>query len=261
MKELMQYDFGVTDIDVACYVGEGAGALVHPTRKNHGIVLVTSGEKEYIFDDGTRLSATRNRVLYLPEGMSYHVRVVAGGACYAINFKIADPVSFRPFSFETKVHAHLTDCFKTAVRAFESKPFGYRTICKAQLYEILATLKKEYGSKYMTRGMAEVIEPAVSYIHREYTNGNIPVAHLAALCGVSESYFRNIFRSVFGTSPLEYIKELKIARAKELLCSHLYTVSAVAMLSGYHDESYFSREFKKAVGVAPSEYSRKAPNP
>ena len=71
---------------------------------------------------------------------------------------------------------------------------------------------------------------------------------------MSESYFRRIFLKNYGISPIKYINNLKIERAKELLTSGLYTVSDVAELSGFHDESYFSREFKKHSGKTPKEY-------
>ena len=47
-----------------------------------------------------------------------------------------------------------------------------------------------------------------------------------------------------------------MTRAEELLKSQFYTVREVCFLSGYNDESYFSREFKKRFGITPSEYMR-----
>ena len=255
MKEFMKYDFEITKIAVACYVGAGKGALVHPCRPNHGLVLVTGGEKYYVFDDGTRIHSEKKRILYLPQGQSYYIENIEDGDCYAINFSLTEPVSFRPFSINTNAHIHLLECFKAAVFAWQTKPFGVDMYVKSQLCDIIGVIQKEYGGTYMTKGTAELISPAIDYIHREYTNANIPVAELAVRCGISESYFRRIFQNTFGCSPLQYIKDLKIARAKELLKSQMYTVSAVAALSGYHDECYFSREFKKNVGISPSEYN------
>ena len=45
-------------------------------------------------------------------------------------------------------------------------------------------------------------------------------------------------------------------KAKELLDSQFYTVSEICLLSGYNNESYFSREFKKHLGISPSEYAK-----
>ena len=82
------------------------------------------------------------------------------------------------------------------------------------------------------------------------------LGHLLAakLCGISETYFRTLFKKVVGVSPLKYINDRKISRAKELISSKMYSIREVAQLAGFHDEAYFSREFKKATGVCPSKY-------
>ena len=82
----------------------------------------------------------------------------------------------------------------------------------------------------------------------------LTMAELAQMCGVSETYFRRIFLNAKGCSPIDYINNLKLSRAKELLGSGMYSISEVAEQSGFHDESYFSRFFKKQTGVAPSKY-------
>ena len=64
----------------------------------------------------------------------------------------------------------------------------------------------------------------------------------------------------FATSPVKYINNLKMARAKELLDSQFYSINDVCYLSGYNDESYFCREFKKHFDMTPSEYIRRNEN-
>ena len=115
-------------------------------------------------------------------------------------------------------------------------------------------MTREYELEYVSKSAEDRIRPALEYIRREYTNENIGIAYLAGLSGISETYFRRIFQNTMGTSPLKYINQLKISRAKELLASGICTVSEAAEQSGYHDEAYFSREFKRIVGMSPSEY-------
>ena len=116
-------------------------------------------------------------------------------------------------------------------------------------------MQQEFALGYTSSKLTGVLHPAITYIHDHYTEENICVGYLAGLCGISEPYFRRLFTRSFGVSPLRYINTLKITRAKELIASRVYTISEIALLSGFHDEAYFSREFKKAVGVAPSKYN------
>jgi AraC-like DNA-binding protein len=76
------------------------------------------------------------------------------------------------------------------------------------------------------------------------------------MCGISEDYFRKIFKNTFEISPRKYINDMKISYAKELITSGMYTVTEAAELSGYTDMSYFSREFKKAFGICPADYRK-----
>jgi AraC-like DNA-binding protein len=67
---------------------------------------------------------------------------------------------------------------------------------------------------------------------------------------------RKLFNSVYGQSPIEYMRSVRIEYAKELLTSGEYSVTQVASLSGFNDAAYFSREFKKYFSVAPSKYGK-----
>ncbi len=253
MKNFMEHSFDVQSIAVACYVPPGGGTPVHKDRPQHGLVFHTDGKRHYVFDQQT-VFAGSNDIVYLPKNSSYVVTSEAPGGCYAINFEIHGGDVFLPFAFKTKHSAGFLDCFKQAEAVWRTQSAGYDLKCKAELYQILYQLRKEYELGYLPKASYLVIHPAIEYIHQEYTNDNISIPSLAALCGISETLFRKTFQKATGLSPLKYVNALKISRAKELLLSRMYTVSEAAFLSGYHDEAYFSREFKKAVGVAPSEY-------
>ena len=67
--------------------------------------------------------------------------------------------------------------------------------------------------------------------------------------------FRKIFNAVYGVSPVSYINSLRITRARELLETKMYSAREVCFLSGFGDESHFSRKFKKATGLPPSKYN------
>ena len=252
----MNYNFDIESIVLACYVGAGAGAPVHKNRHSHGIVFHTGGVREYTFDETNTITVCENDILYLPKNSNYTVKTYGDGGCYAINFQFFSNPSFEPFKFKIKNHKGFINLFRNAEQAWRQKASGFEIKCKSLLYNILFDWIKEYEIGYVPSDQLNLIRTAVDYIYAEYTHDNIEISYLAELCNMSESYFRRIFFKSFGTSPVQYINNLKMERAKELLNSGLYTVRNAAELSGFHDESYFSREFKKHTGKTPKEYAK-----
>ncbi len=253
MKDFMTHDFDISKILIACFVPQGKGTPIHRDRPNHGLAFHPSGERYYIFED-SKILARPNDIIYLPKGSCYEVKSVSAGDCYAINFDLSEPISFSPFCFKAKNATRFLEAFKVAENAWKTKSSGFEMRCKAQLYNIICDMRREYELGYLPKGTAAILQPATEYIHQKYTGENIPIAYLASLCGISETYFRRLFVKVIGVSPLKYINDLKLSRAKDLISTGMYSMREVAEMSGFHDEAYFSREFKKAVGLSPSEY-------
>ena len=260
MKNFMNYDFNITNIGIAIYVKPEAVVRAHKNRALHGISINLSQNsddvKKYIFDDNKTVLVGQNEIIYMPKGSNYTVCSKTSGNCYAINFDISENIDFEPFSFKLKNAPAFIKAFEKATNLWENKNAAFHMQCKAILYNILSMMQSEYNSKYMAHSTANLIAPAVEYIKNNYTNENICIPKLSAMCDISEDYFRKIFKNTFGISPRKYINELKISYAKELITSEMYTVTEAAELSGYTEMSFFSREFKKAFGVCPNDYRK-----
>lgn len=252
MTDFIHRDFVIEKIDLACLVAEGKAAPVHKNRKNHGLAFFCGGESILSFEK-KRIKAVKNTLVYFPKGSDYTVRETVPGQCYAINFQMQTEEVFEPFSVQIKNSNAILQSFKESHRIWTKKSPGYSTKIKSELYNILYQLQSECSLPYANTA---VIEPAVNYIHSHYHEEMISVSYLAELCGVSPVYLRNLFVRRFALSPIRYINRLKMTRAEELLSSQMYGVRDVCFLSGFQDESYFSREFKKYFGVTPSEYAK-----
>ncbi|WP_299440305.1 AraC family transcriptional regulator [uncultured Aquimarina sp.] len=87
-----------------------------------------------------------------------------------------------------------------------------------------------------------------------HTYSNLSVNELAKLCNMSLSSFKRAFRSFFNDSPNNYINTKKINKAKELLQVSKLSISDIAYETGFNDPQYFTRLFKKRIGLSPSEF-------
>ncbi len=260
MENFMNYDFDVKKIAFVYHKDGGYGATTHTDRKNHGIAFWVDGKSEYEFSDGTKISPEDGEIIYLPKGSTYRVSTIVPGKCRAVNFELSTDVTFPPFSKKMKNPGAIAEIFQHMKSAWETKRDGYMAKCKSELFALIYTIQKEFNFEYLPKSKLKIIEKAVEYIHKNYSSHPLTISELSSMCEISPEYFRKIFKSLYGLSPITYINTLKISRAKELLESGDYTVTESAFLSGYRDISVFSREFKKATGFSPTEYINMSSN-
>ncbi|HEX8914172.1 MAG TPA: AraC family transcriptional regulator [Humisphaera sp.] len=92
-----------------------------------------------------------------------------------------------------------------------------------------------------------------------------PVADLAARCGLSPSHFSRLFRAAFGCGPNTFRRRERVNQAKRRLAESDVPVKRVAEQVGYGDHYFFSRDFRRMVGMSPREYrgqeGRAGPHP
>jgi AraC-like DNA-binding protein len=96
------------------------------------------------------------------------------------------------------------------------------------------------------------ISRALKYIHAEYARP-IGVDDLAKQAGMSLSVFHHHFKLVTATSPLQYLKQIRLDAAKMLMIQDGYNAATAAHAVGYESASQFSREFKRLFGRTPVE--------
>ena len=97
------------------------------------------------------------------------------------------------------------------------------------------------------------VAQALSYIDAHYADPELTVREVASQVGVSGDYLSRQFRQVLGIASQEYLKRYRFARAMELLQTD-QPVGEVAQQVGFRSLCHFSREFKKEMGITPSQY-------
>lgn len=117
-------------------------------------------------------------------------------------------------------------------------------------------LKKIIGVRDTISGRrySDIIEIAKDQIRKTYMSDEISLNTIAAEVGMSPSYFSSIFSKEMGKTFVEYLTEIRMDRAKELLmCSSMKT-SEIGYEVGYKDPDYFSYIFKKTQNCTPKEF-------
>ncbi len=162
---------------------------------------------------------------------------------------------YRYAAMDEMALQHLRDLEQTLV---ESAGGQRRLALMSAVYRLLAQLELEPG-RFKSGGADEApegwVHEAVRFLHLHYTEP-LRIEAVAGMFGVHRSYFSQFFRQKLGRSPQQYLQELRLSRAKQLLSDQTLPIGEIAQSAGYPDLYTFSRAFKKHIGCSPSEYRR-----
>lgn len=255
----MEQDFIVTGIKRVILVGKDE----YPERitEFHGrlysneLIFDLSGDYTVRFN-GKVFRDTGNTVRFLPEGENreYVVERLEKGECIDIFFSADRPVAAEAFVMKPQNGTAVAALFRRIFSLWVAKGEGYYHECLSLLYRILAELQK---TDYFPQNRFSVIGPALEYINEHFLSEKISTAHLARLCGISESGLKKRFLQKFGVPPVRYMIQLKIRHACDLLRTERYTVTRTAELCGYNNVYFFSRQFKEYMGIPPQTFMEK----
>ena len=101
----------------------------------------------------------------------------------------------------------------------------------------------------------DVYSKALQYINEHLTE-DISIVDVARHINYSESYFGYAFKKKYKVPVSQYIRELKLAKSKDLLRNTSFSIAGVASCVGFDDPNYFSALFKKHFGISPKEYRK-----
>ncbi|MCP1358136.1 ABC transporter substrate-binding protein [Aneurinibacillus migulanus] len=111
------------------------------------------------------------------------------------------------------------------------------------------------NSRLIPKDSQTALERTKEYMEEHY-NDNVTIDQLARMTEISPKYFVDLFKKTYGISAIDYLTELRINRAKQFMAQTNVKLQDVARQVGYNDPFYFSRKFKKEVGVSPTVYMK-----
>ena len=224
-------------------------------RQSSGIVYVLDGSAEYVMADGTRFRVHAGDCICIPTGSVYTTLCGAQDSFthMTVNYELTGAEEFFPTLTRRRLShpAPFEQLFSRLIHHWTVRHPFYRERCLGLLYEMLHYLLKETAQP--AEPYLRKLLPARVYLDEHFTE-DFELRTLPALCGLSEPYFRRLFLRVFHETPAAYRRRLRISHAETLLLSGSYTVSQTAQRCGYSDPAYFSRIFRKTLGLSPQQY-------
>ncbi|SDL04679.1 PucR family transcriptional regulator ligand-binding domain-containing protein [Halarsenatibacter silvermanii] len=132
-----------------------------------------------------------------------------------------------------------------------SSPQKYLDFAAIALKDMISLVRLSTEGEYNTH-----IYQAFKYIFENYRDQNLKISQVASEIGVSSPHLNYLFRTEVKMPPKQVLTNIRIEAAKHFLYHTNMALNRVAARTGFSDASYFSRVFKKEVGLPPSEYRK-----
>ena len=217
-------------------------------RKNYGISFCESGQITY-FMNGKQVISAPGKAILLPKGATYSWHGDKDGIFYVINFQCEN----FPLDEITVIPLQNPQYYLKQYNTLKKSKFstGAQLECFSIFYKILHSLSCE-GDASQDR-LASILQ----YIERRLSDPTLSNEVLAQELNISEVYMRKLFLRQYKRTPKQYILDMRMQLAKQLLVESPFTVSAISEKCGFTNPYHFCRTFKQRTGLSPTQYAAK----
>lgn len=237
-------------------------------RIDYQLLYIAAGKAYFTFNGKEEMVPAGHMVLYRPKEMQKYVYYGKDQTeVYWVHFTGRDvKMILRQYGIPEKEHVFYTGnspafhrIFREMIQELQIARPHFQEMLAMQLRELFILISRQNvpGKKINLYTMAEM-EQATHYFS-EHFNDAISIEDYAASRHMSACWFIRSFKQYNGITPMQYVLNIRIANAQNLLLTTSNNITEIAAIVGYDNPLYFSRLFKKQTGVSPSEY-RKQPS-
>lgn len=221
------------------------------------ILYCISGEEE-ISIDGQLHSILPGTVRITPPSTQsdekIKVRTLKRSEILDIGFITKNPFVSGTVMINAKNNRKLKDLFHRILISCKNKHDTSFFEATSLYFQIVQQLRMMMENREDLVDLDQRLAPAMDYLYNHYTDKELVLYHLPKLCGMNKNQFYHAFRERFSMTPSEYVTDLRMQLAVDLLKEGKESVSSIAEKTGYESITYFDRVFKKKFGVSPSQY-------
>lgn len=203
--------------------------------------------------------------LFPQPGQNYEqVRRITESFSFSLLFQEELNRTQPKFTLSCKGQRHVEKLMLSLLEEYTEADLYFEDILHLQIMALLLVLAREYA-KSPLRASSEgiydkykgLVREAVHYIDEHYAE-QLTLDEMCRISMVSKTYFCYLFKLLTGQTFIEYLTDVRISRAMELLRSTEQAITEIGQAVGFGDATHFSRTFKKLRGISPREYRKHA---
>lgn len=281
-----QVEHGTALFPVACYYDNISEEAVSWHWHDELEVLLIDAGAARISANGTDCIVRQGEGLFInagvlhgawPEGngpcrlrsVVFHPRLVGGSVDSILWQKYVEPLLSDPcrpwvcLSSSQEWEQAALEAIQGAWQAGVSETEGFEFTVREQLSRLIFLLAKRCPGTEKTPSEKALrdgnrIKPMLQYIQEHYGE-ELTLAKIAGSAAVSKTECLRCFHTMVGSTPIQYVKQVRVQKAAELLASTDRKISDIGSACGFQEMSYFSKIFRELKGCTPQQFRKRGP--
>ena len=208
-----------------------------------GEVITQVGEKSF--------TLSPNEIMLIPPNLPH--KGYSNGIFRDMSL-CADGLDFNGFEIIKDYRGEIASVISIISRLFTEQEGDYKPAVDSLIKAVCQMIKHRIGSS----SDSPAVEQIKKEIYENLSNPDFSLSAAISKTGFDKDYFRRRFKRETGKTPTQYLTDMRIVNAKQLLADNkLFSIESIAHSCGFSDNLYFSTCFKKHVGLSPLAYRKK----
>lgn len=206
-------------------------------RPFYGLSFCKEGKITYTHN-GKKFVSLPDNAVFLPQNATYELYNNSQGEFPLVNFY----------------------CTEKVFDEFTVIPLNEKREELLALFEKMYENNSHYGKMSLFYSILDILmgnsekSHIIKFIEKNYTNPQLDNKMLAWEMGMSEGYFRKVFKERYGTTPKQYVLSVRIHHAERKLAETSLSITEISELCGFSGVYHFCRMFKKIKNITPAQY-------
>lgn len=236
--------------------------------------IIISGQINYNIE-GSHYLLQKHDVMIFNPGVNHQALIDRNTICTELHIGIGNlnidcmaPNYMRalgkaPILSIKKYKDEFIDCCNEIAKEQRLRQLGHSFVLKSLVMKLIIILYREIddcslppssqANELISSDKKVIVQSLIDYMSFYYME-DISLDYLSRVMYISPAYISKIFKEETGTSPINYLIQIRLQKAKELLESTKTPIKQISKAVGYSDAYYFSKLFKKHYGTSPSNH-------
>ena len=232
-------------------------------KPSHTLLWFKNCSAKITDSNGKTLFAEKNQVAFMSKGIEYTVEFFDtapnqdDSIVFHFQLKNINGEEITP-SLSPKICIKNVDTTMAYLIESAAEEFNKNIVCipiiTSVIYQMLGLACQRQRKRVVSHKFKYISEG----IELMENNSDKTLNEIAQICGVSEGYFRKLFREYSGENPVEFRQKHRIEKAKQLLLLDTHSIGEIAEELNFSDIYHFSKTFKKLTGISPQNYIKQS---